>query len=217
MSDLMSIAQISDKLGVSKQAVYVKLKRPDIATAVKSETVRQGNKTLYTLNAVKLIEQAFSVTVLDADSTKVEKIESRLKDVEEQLESVTEQLGNKCIELQQKEQTLNKLNTKLKVVESVIESLNSDKLFLQEQIKQQVQQLQTAIDKEVKYLDTIDRLTTALTAAQALHGMDKQQAVIEVNQTPQEPEQQASVDNTVTTESTKKNSLFARLFKRRRE
>ena len=65
--------------------------------------------------------------------------------------------------------------------------------------------------------DTIDRLTTALTAAQALHGMDKQQAVIEVNQTPQEPEQQASVDNTVTTESTKKNSLFARLFKRRRE
>jgi len=217
MSDLMSIAQISDKLGVSKQAVYVKLKRPDIATAVKSETVRQGNKTLYTLNAVKLIEQAFSVTVLDADSTKVEKIESRLKDVEEQLESVTEQLGNKCMELQQKEQTLNELNTKLKVVESVIESLNSDKLFLQEQIKQQVQQLQTAIDKEVKYLDTIDRLTTALTAAQALHGMDKQQAVIEVNQTPQEPEQQASVDNTVTTESTKKNSLFARLFKRRRE
>ena len=217
MSDLMSIAQISDKLGVSKQAVYVKLKRPDIATAVKSETVRQGNKTLYTLNAVKLIEQAFSVTVLDADSTKVEKIESRLKDVEEQLESVTEQLGNKCMELQQKEQTLNELNTKLKLVESVIESLNSDKLFLQEQIKQQVQQLQTAIDKEVKYLDTIDRLTTALTAAQALHGMDKQQAVIEVNQTPQEPEQQASVDNTVTTESTKKNSLFARLFKRRRE
>lgn len=217
MSDLMSIAQISDKLGVSKQAVYVKLKRPDIATAVKSETVRQGNKTLYTLNAVKLIEQAFSVTVLDADSTKVEKIESRLKDVEEQLESVTEQLENKCMELQQKEQTLNELNTKLKVVESVIESLNSDKLFLQEQIKQQVQQLQTAIDKEVKYLDTIDRLTTALTAAQALHGMDKQQAVIEVNQTPQEPEQQASVDNTVTTESTKKNSLFARLFKRRRE
>ena len=109
------------------------------------------------------------------------------------------------------------MNTKLKLVESVIESLNSDKLFLQEQIKQQVQQLQTAIDKEVKYLDTIDRLTTALTAAQALHGMDKQQAVIEVNQTPQEPEQQASVDNTVTTESTKKNSLFARLFKRRRE
>lgn len=217
MSDLMSIAQISDKLGVSKQAVYVKLKRPDIATAVKSETVRQGNKTLYTLNAVKLIEQAFSVTVLDADSTKVEKIESRLKDVEEQLESVTEQLENKCMELQQKEQTLNELNTKLKLVESVIESLNSDKLFLQEQIKQQVQQLQTAIDKEVKYLDTIDRLTTALTAAQALHGMDKQQAVIEVNQTPQEPEQQASVDNTVTTESTKKNSLFARLFKRRRE
>ena len=74
MSNLMSISQISDKLGVSKQAVYVKLKRPDIATAVKSETVRQGNKTLYTLNAVKLIEQAFSATISDTDSTKVEKI-----------------------------------------------------------------------------------------------------------------------------------------------
>ena len=203
MSDLMSIAQISDKLGVSKQAVYVKLKRPDIATAVKSETVRQGNKTLYTLNAVKLIEQAFS----DTDSTKVEKIESQLKDVKEQLESTTEQLKNKCEELRQKEQTLNELNTKLKVIESTIESLASDKSFLQEQIKQQVQQLQTATDKEVKYLDTIDRLTTALTAAQALHGMDKQQAAIEVKTEPEEPTQESRSEP-----APAKQSIFKRLF-----
>ena len=207
MSDLMSIAQISDKLGVSKQAVYVKLKRPDIATAVKSETVRQGNKTLYTLNAVKLIEQAFSTTISDMDSTKVEKNESQLKDVKEQLESTTEQLKNKCEELRQKEQTLNELNTKLKVIESTIESLASDKSFLQEQIKQQVQQLQTATDKEVKYLDTIDRLTTALTAAQALHGMDKQQAAIEVKTEPEEPTQESRSEP-----APAKQSIFKRLF-----
>lgn len=204
MSNLMSISQISDKLGVSKQAVYVKLKRPDIATAVKSETVRQGNKTLYTLNAVKLIEQAFSATISDTDSTKVEKIESQLKDVKEQLESTTEQLKNKCEELRQKEQTLNELNTKLKVIESTIESLASDKSFLQEQIKQQ---LQTATDKEVKYLDTIDRLTTALTAAQALHGMDKQQAAIEVKTEPEEPTQESRSEPALA-----KQSIFKRLF-----
>ena len=207
MSDLMSIAQISDKLGVSKQAVYVKLKRPDIATAVKSETVRQGNKTLYTLKAVKLIEQAFFVTIPDADSTKVEEVESRLKDIKEQLESVTEQLENKCKELQQKEQTLNELNAKLKVIESAVESLTSDKSFLQEQIKQQVQQLQTATEKEVKYLDTIDRLTTALTAAQALHGMDKQQAAIEVKTEPEEPPQELQSEP-----EQPKKSFFKRLF-----
>ena len=207
MSNLMSISQISDKLGVSKQAVYVKLKRPDIATAVKCEAVRQGNRTVYTLNGVKLIEQAFSATISDTDSTKVEKIESQLKDVKEQLESTTEQLKNKCEELRQKEQTLNELNTKLKVIESTIESLASDKSFLQEQIKQQVQQLQTATDKEVKYLDTIDRLTTALTAAQALHGMDKQQAAIEVKTEPEEPTQESRSEPALA-----KQSIFKRLF-----
>ena len=213
MSDLMSIAQISEELRVSKQAVYAKLKRPDIATAVKPETVKQGNKTLYTLKAVKLIEQAFFSTIPDVDSTKIEEVESQLKTIKEQLESVTKQLEHKCSELQQKEQALNELNTKLKVIESTIESLTSDKLFLQEQIKQQVQQIQTATDKEVKYLDTIDRLTTALTAAQALHGMDKQQAVIDVNE-------QTSQDHTVTqpmSESEEeKKSIFQRIFRKRK-
>ena len=80
------------------------------------------------------------VRCISISTTKVEEIESQLKDVKEQLESVTEQLESKCKELQRKDQTLNELNTKLKVIESTIENLKSDKSFLQEQIKQQVQQ-----------------------------------------------------------------------------
>ena len=52
-------------------------------------------------------------------------------------------------------------------------------------------------------------IAAALTAAQALHGMDKQQSVIEIKQDQEEQEKELAEDP-----PQQKLSLFQRLFKR---
>lgn len=71
------------------------------------------------------------------------------------------------------------------------------------------ERLDKAETERAGFLNNISELTIALKAAQALHGMDKQQAVIELK----EPAEQATQDQS---EPPRKTSLFSRLFRRRK-
>ena len=140
MNELKTISQIAAELGVTRQAVYQRIKGAELSTRLQPFTVKQNNTKFYTLQGQELIKQAFlsgvNVNCKQAVDSKRQLIDSKL------IDSLTEQLQVKDKQIQQ----------------------------LTEQVGNLIQQ--------------IDKLTTALQAAQALHGMDKQQAVIEVKERP---------------------------------
>ena len=140
MNELKTISQIAAELGVTRQAVYQRIKGAELSTRLQPFTVKQNNTKFYTLQGQELIKQAFSsgvnVNCKQAVDSKRQSIDSKL------IDNLTEQLQVKDKQIQQ----------------------------LTEQVGNLIQQ--------------IDKLTTALQAAQALHGMDKQQAVIEVKERP---------------------------------
>lgn len=140
MNELKTISQIAAELGVTRQAVYQRIKGTELSTRLQLFTVKQNNTKFYTLQGQELIKQAFSSGVnancKQAVDSKRQSIDSKL------IDSLTEQLQVKDEQIQR----------------------------LTEQVGNLIQQ--------------IDKLTTALQAAQALHGMDKQQAVIAVNERP---------------------------------
>ena len=58
--DLKTIAQLAQELGVTRQAVYQKIKyNIELSKNISKFTVKQKNKTLYDLQAQELIKQAF--------------------------------------------------------------------------------------------------------------------------------------------------------------
>lgn len=140
MNELKTISQIAAELGVTRQAVYQRIKSAELSTRLQPFTVKQNNTKVYTLQGQELIKRAFSsgvnVNCKQAVDSKRQSIDSKLID---------------------------KLSEQLQVKDKQIEKLT-------EQVSTLLQQ--------------IDKLTTALQAAQALHGMDKQQAVIDVKERP---------------------------------
>lgn len=58
--DLKTIAQLAQELGVTRQAVYQKIKyNIELSKNISKFTVKEKNKTLYDLQAQNLIKQAF--------------------------------------------------------------------------------------------------------------------------------------------------------------
>lgn len=171
--ELRTISQIAKELNVSRQTVYNRINNnPDLSSRLCQYTVKQQNRTLYTLQAVELIKQAFDKSV--------------------------------------------KSNIDVKFTSNIIDTLTQQLTVKDSQI--------TSLQKEVEKLtETIHELTIALKAAQALHGMDKKQAVIEVKEQPPAPARPAA-----TVESRrprprprpqqpppKKKNLFEKIFGRK--
>lgn len=136
MNDYKSITQIAAELGVTRQAVYKKIKsNSELSTGLQEFTVNQGKFTVYSLQGQELIKQAFlnydSVNCKPSTDSKPKAVDSKLVDtLQATIETLTKQLEVK--------------------------------------------------DKQINTLtETVKELTIALKAAQALHGMDKQQTVIE--------------------------------------
>ena len=203
MNDLKSISQIAVNLGVSRQAVYSKLKSAELARAVKPLTVKQGNTTLYTLQAQELIKQAFTAFVVNQDSSnrqeEIDSLTSKLTESEKQLNKALHDIEVKSHELQEKEQRIKELTERLTMLDTLVTELKADKAKLNERLD--------------KAETNISNLTTALTAAQALHSIDKQQAVIELTQEQeQQPEKELAEDP-----PQQKLSFFQRLFRKRSE
>ena len=214
--ELKSIAQLAQELGVTRQAIYQRLKGKELAKAVKPYVVRQGNACKYDLQAQELIKQAFCGAISSDFKEELTEIKEEFKVVsneltqcKNQLESALNDVNRKNTELQQKEQALNELTKSFTILESENNELEKVKIRFEEQqsvisalhnqisdrdktiidLKDDKDKLNTRLDIAE---ETISNLTVALQAAQALHGIEKRQAAI-VDQTDtvaEEPLQQ---------------------------
>lgn len=208
MNDLKSISQIAINLGVSRQAVYSKLKSAELAKAVKPLSVKQGNTTLYTLQAQELIKQAFSVFTVNQESSnsqaEIDNLTNKLTENKKQLDIALHNIEVKSHELQQKEQTIKELTERLTMLDNLVTELKADKTKLNAR-------LDKAEEERERLENNISNLTTALQAAQALHSIDKKQAVIELAQ-----EQEQSTQEPVEDTPKPKLSIFQRLFQKKK-
>lgn len=217
----LSVRQVANAANVSAQAIYQRVDK-DLKPFVK---LIKGRKML----SVEVL-QLFGVS--DLTST----CQEEPKELDKQLTSneITDiqPLQQEVQEL--KQQLLDKQN-QIKQLELDKHELELDKQLTSEALKHQISSLESIVETMTKQNDilnsrldkaeaererleqTISNLTIALSAAQALHGIDKQQAAIEVKEpTEQEshPERGPDVE-IVPEEPEQKQSFFARLFKRK--
>lgn len=155
MNEYKSISELAKEIGVTRQAIYKKIKTDNqLSTGLQQFTVNQGKLTVYSLQGQKLIKQAF------LNNTTVNQPVNRAVNVDSKPVST---------------------NSKL------VDSLTAQIETLTKQLTVKDNQLSAAQAQINNLIDTIHELTIALKAAQALHGIDKQQKAIEVKQVKTDP------------------------------
>ena len=157
MSEYKSISQLAKEIGVTRQAIYKKIKSDNqLSTGLQQFTVNQNKLTVYSLQGQKLIKQAF----LNNDAV------------------------NRTVNVDSKP-----VSTNSKLVDSLTAQIET----LTKQLTVKDEQLAAAQAQINSLVDTIHEMTIALKAAQALHGMDKQQKTIEVKQEKAEAKAQTQL------------------------
>ena len=232
MSNRKSMVQIAQDLGVTRQTIYNRLKSKELAEAVKPFTIVEGCNKFYDIQAQELIKQAVLKDSLKVSKVKfdvvLKQLETSKKDLDKAKQTISElqsdnlalqtenknlkavkmDLDNRISELQNKIATA---DVEHKLLIQKLNHSNEINALNQKRLDEQTEQFKNLETDKAKLNERLDKaetnisnLTTALTAAQALHGMDKQQAAIEVKAEPtqelqSEPEQP-------------KQSFFKRLF-----
>ena len=161
MNEYKSISQLAKEIGVTRQAIYKKIKSDNqLSTGLQQFTVNQNKLTVYSLQGQKLIKQAF----LNNDTVN--------------------QSVNRAVNVDSKP-----VSTNSKLVDSLTAQIET----LTKQLTVKDEQLAAAQAQINSLVDTIHELTIALKAAQALHGLDKQQKTIEVKQEKAEAKAQTQL------------------------
>lgn len=209
---MKTVSQLAQELNVNRTTLHRLIQRNNI------ETLQEGNKRLIDAQAEQAILKAFNSKSLQGET-----LQNNNKLLQQRNIAQAEQLANKDktidslqAQLTDKDNQNDLLKSELDVLKAetkalreqiadrdkTIDSLKADKIFLQQQIKEHTEQ--------------ITNLTTALTAAQALHGMDKQQAAIEIKTQPKEPASTPEPEQKELAEDPpqQKLSFLDRLFKR---
>lgn len=234
MNDLKSISQIAVNLGVSRQAVYGKLKSAELARAIKPLTVKQGNTTLYTLQAQELIKQAFTAFAVNQDSSnsqeEIDSLTSKLTESKEQLDIALHDIEVKSHELQEKEQTIKELTERLTMRDSLITELKADKTKLNERLDKAEEERerlnaerQTTLAKLFTTQEKNEALQLELNKYKAI--AESKQTVVEVpaeDQTEQEQPTETEQEQQPTKQPAEdpppqKLSFLQRLFRKRSE
>lgn len=225
-----TIKELSAELHVSEQALRQWCKRNEIQKTTK------GKVTSYFLSAndVELIRKHYTeqrkqthnestskaqrkesnyVSLLSQTDT----LKAQLAERDKQLDELKAQLTEKETKLSKQAQTIDELKAELAEMNRLQDKVKNLMSFntlhhktidrLEQENKKLNERLDKAEAERESFLNNINELTIALKAAQALHGMDKQQAVIELN----EPAEQATQDQS---EPPRKTSLFSKLFRR---
>lgn len=235
MNEYQTIAEIAANIGVSRQAVYLKLKNNDLSNAVKPFTESQGKVTRYSIQGVELIKEAFLNNPVNYE---VKQLTDNLSESQATCQNLSSELNSCKAELEKSVKELEQLREKVKSLETAnaellkkssgLDNLTNKCQELEKscevlettisEMKIQIADLKADKDKLNERLDKADNdrteliqankeLTIALKAAQALHGMDKQQKVIETESdktnTQPQPEPQP------------KQGFFSRLFHKR--
>lgn len=109
--ELKAVSEIASDIGVSRQAVYQKLKAPTLADAVKPFTVKQHNLTLYTLQGQALIRQSFDevVNAVNVDSKRQSTNGKLIDTLQATIETLTKQLEVKDNQIASMQKQIDKL------------------------------------------------------------------------------------------------------------
>lgn len=228
-----SISQIAEDLQVTRQTIYNKLKDAALSAAVKAHTVQQGKYTLYDEQAQNLIKQAICGNSANGDLTackrELDKVSNDLTECKNELDKVSKELENRDNKILELNAEIDDLKAENETVNDDLTKCNNTIADLRRQLSE-VDKLQEKVknlmsfntmhhktidglEQDKKKLnerldtaeETISNLTTALQAAQALHGIDKAPKAIEVKEEP-------AADQT---EPPRKTSFFSRLFRRK--
>ena len=168
---MKTIRQIADEIGVSKQAVFKKIKREPLSTSLQGFTATVDGRLMVEVDGEKLIKQAFSEI---APSTTDNQLTGAVDGL---VDAPSTKNAEKTAEV----------DGVISVLQATIDTLQGQLEVKDRQIEQQAQ--------------TITRLTDALAAAQqtaaaaqALHAGTIQQQLItgEAGTDQQEPEQKKS-------------------------
>ena len=168
---MKTIRQIADEIGVSKQAVFKKIKREPLSTSLQGLTATVDGRLMVEVDGEKLIKQAFSEI---APSTTDNQLTGAVDGL---VDAPSTKNAEKTAEV----------DGVISVLQATIDTLQGQLEVKDRQIEQQAQ--------------TITRLTDALAAAQqtaaaaqALHAGTIQQKLItgEAGTDQQEPEQKKS-------------------------
>ena len=186
---MKTIRQIADEIGVSKQAVFKKIKREPLSTSLQGLTATVDGRLMVEVDGEKLIKQAFSEI---APSTTDNQLTGAVDGLVDAPSTTDNQLTGAVDGLVDAPSTKNAEKTAevdgvISVLQATIDTLQGQLEVKDRQIEQQAQ--------------TITRLTDALAAAQqtaaaaqALHAGTIQQQLItgEAGTDQQEPEQKKS-------------------------
>ena len=165
---MKTIRQIADEIGVSKQAVFKKIKREQLSTSLQGLTATVDGRLMVEVDGEKLIKQAFSEI---APST------------------TTNQLTGAVDGLVDAPSTKNE--EKMAEVDGVISVLKATIDTLQGQLEVKDRQIEQQAQTIIRLTDTLAAAQQTAAAAQALHAGTIQQQLLtgEAGVDQQEPEQ----------------------------
>ena len=208
---MKTVTQLAEELNVNRTTLHRLIQRNNI------ETLQEGNKRLIDTAGEQAIIQAFK-----SKSLHNETLQSNNKVLQQKVNEQGEQLADLRRQLTEKNNQVESLRRQLSDTEKKLDEYKHKVSALTEfnnlhhktidRLEKENNKLNERLDKaeteRAGFLNNISELTIALKAAQALHGMDKQQAAIELK----EPAEQATQDQS---EPPRKTSLFSRLFRRK--
>lgn len=164
--ELKSIAQLAQELGVTRQAVYQKIKyNNELSKNISKFTVKEKNKTLYDLQAQNLIKQAFENGVsvnskVNVDSKLIDVLQAQieyLKADKEQERRERQAIYVKALQLQDEKDTLQIELQKYKAIEEKKEAEQAQIAELTKEVKElkaKAEQAAAALTARVKELET---------------------------------------------------------------
>lgn len=158
-------------------------------------------------NELETKEQKISelIAIIDDFKAKNESVKAELTKCKDLLKERDKNIDELTAQLLDKEKKLDEYKHKVSAFTEFNTIHNKEIDRLEKENNKLNERLDKAETERTGFLNSISDLTIALKAAQALHGMDKQQAVIEFK----EPAER------VQSEQLRKASLFSRLFRRK--
>lgn len=212
---MKTMSQLARELNISKSTLHRLIQRNEI------ETIQQGNKNMIDETTEQAIIKALHDKTFQKETFQKNENETKTfqNQIVSQAERIVEQEKN-ILELQQQLQDITNKSIQLQFQLDILKAENTslnDKIADKDKTIGRLEQDKEYLKSKLDAADSnISNLTTALTAAQALHGMDKQQAVIDVKADDEssEPSETTAPDQTPDAQP-QKLSFFQRIFRRK--
>lgn len=156
MNEFKTIAEIAAEIGVTRQAIYLKLKNNDLSEAVKPFTEKQGKVTRYSNQGIQLIKESFTSNTVNDDLTEeVKRLTNDLTESKDNCLKLSNDLNNCKAELDKalKEiETLKQTNNELTAKTSTLDNL-TDKC---KGLENNCQVLETKLSEKENYISSLE-------------------------------------------------------------